>query len=116
MSGPTAALLSIMSAAAYAIGSVVSSVSLVLVNKQAFAGGFHFPMALSFFHFLFTILWFRGLSLAGAFTEPPADAMPPFEKFKVAAVIFSSIGFMNLSLNANSIGFYQISKLIVGAR
>ena len=39
--------------------------------------------------------------------------MPAFEKFKVAAAGFASIGFMNLSLNANSVGFYQITKLTI---
>lgn len=43
----TSAMSSI--AAAYAIGNVASSVAIVLVNKQVFKGGFHFPMTLSFF-------------------------------------------------------------------
>jgi len=100
-------------AAAYAIGNVASSVAIVLVNKQVFKGGFHFPMTLSFFHFLFTILWFKLLGIAGAYTPAPAGSIPQWEKFKVAAALFSSIGFMNLSLNANSIGFYQVTKLTI---
>ena len=44
---------------------------------------------------------------------PAPGTMPAFEKFKVAGAVFSSIGFMNLSLNANSIGFYQVTKLTV---
>ena len=35
-------------AAAFAVGNVVSSVTLVLVNKLAFSAGFKFPITLSF--------------------------------------------------------------------
>ena len=99
--------------AAYTVGSVAFTVSLVLVNKTVFSGGFAYPMTLSFFHFVFTVIWYQCLAVAGAYTKPPPDAMSPFEKFKVAAAVFSSIGFMNLSLNANSVGFYQITKLTI---
>ena len=103
-----------MSAAAYAIGNVASSVALVLVNKKVFSGGFHFPMTLSFFHFVFTVIWYQLLALGGAYTQPePGRGMPQWEKFKVAAAGFASIGFMNLSLNTNSVGFYQITKLTI---
>lgn len=101
-------------ATAYAIGNVVSSVCLVLLNKQVFSGGFHFPMTLSFFHFVFTVLWYQLLSLGGAYEMPgEGKGMGQFEKFKVAAAGFASIGFMNLSLNHNSVGFYQITKLTI---
>merc|ERR1719473_1693087 len=71
-------------------------------------------MTLSFFHFVFTVIWYYLLNLAGAYTQPPpGQGMPQFEKFKVAAAGFASIGFMNLSLNANSVGFYQITKLTI---
>ena len=102
-----------ITAAAFAVGNIVSSVAIVLTNKLVFSGGFHFPMTLSFFHFLFAMLWYRVLALVGAYNEPPPNAMPFREQFKVAAAIFASIGFMNLSLNANSIGFYQVTKLTV---
>ena len=102
-----------VSASAYAVLNVAVSVALVLVNKRVFAGGFHFPMTLSFFHFLFTIAWYKMLEVVGTFTMPAPGTMPAFEKFKVAGAVFSSIGFMNLSLNANTVGFYQITKLTV---
>ena len=103
-----------MSAMAYAVGNVISSVALVLVNKKVFSGGFHFPMTLSSFHFVFTVIWYQLLALGGAYTQPPpGQGMPAFEKFKVAAAGFASIGFMNLSLNSNSVGFYQITKLTI---
>ncbi len=52
--------------------------------------------------------------MGGAYAQPPAGSgMPQSEKFKVAAAGFASIGFMNLSLNSNSVGFYQITKLTI---
>merc|ERR1719502_2569546 len=50
--------------------------------------------------------------MAGAYTKPE-QGMGQIEKFKVAAAGFASIGFMNLSLNHNSVGFYQITKLTI---
>ena len=83
-------------------------------QQEGLSGGFHFPMTLSFFHFVFTIIWYQMLAMGGAYTQPAADqGMPQSEKFKVAAAGFASIGFMNLSLNSNSVGFYQITKLTI---
>ena len=69
-------------------------------------------MTLSFFHFVFTVIWYQLLALGGAYTKPE-QGMGQVEKFKVAAAGFASIGFMNLSLNYNSVGFYQITKLTI---
>ena len=94
----------------YAVGNVSSSVSLVLINKWVFNGGFMFPMTLTFFHFCFTVFFYRGLAAAGLF-EP--KSMPASEAFKMAAAGVGSIGFMNISLHLNSVGFYQITKLSI---
>ena len=84
----------------------------MLLNKRVFGGGFAFPMTLSFFHFLFTIGWYQMLAIGGAFSKPePGKDLPQSEKFKVAAAGFASIGFMNLSLSYNSVGFYQVRAL-----
>jgi len=95
----------------YAVGNVLSSVALVLLNKKVFAGGFHFPMSLTFFHFFFTIGFYEVLACAGVFERP--RNLSQMERFKIAAAGFASIGFMNLSLNYNSVGFYQITKLTI---
>jgi len=97
---------------AYAAGNVLSSVTLVLLNKRVFARGFFYPMSLSCFHFGFTIAFFQVLWLAGLY-QKPKEQLPQAEKFKVAASGFSSIGFMNLSLTYNSVGFYQVTKLVM---
>ena len=94
----------------YAIGNISSSVALVLVNKVVFAEGFKFPMSLTALHFGFTVLFYRALAALGVFEHV---AMPAAEAFKVAAAGVGSIGFMNISLNLNSVGFYQITKLAI---
>jgi len=92
----------------YAVGNVTSSVTLVLLNKRVFSNGFYYPMTLSFFHFVFTIFFYEALRVCGVYKRPEKQ-MPQFEKFKVAFAGFSSIGFMNLSLTYNSVGFYQVA-------
>jgi solute carrier family 35 protein E3 len=99
-------------AMAYAVGNVISSVALVLLNKRVFSGGFVYPMTLSTFHFVFTIVFYQLLQMANFFSKPAID-MPQAEKFKVAFAGMASIGFMNLSLTYNSVGFYQITKLVI---
>mmetsp|Transcript_21836 Transcript_21836/g.55582 ORF Transcript_21836/g.55582 Transcript_21836/m.55582 type:complete len:352 (+) Transcript_21836:70-1125(+) len=96
----------------YAVGNVTSSVTLVLLNKRVFSNGFYYPMTLSFFHFVFTIFFYEALRVCGVYKRPEKQ-MPQFEKFKVAFAGFASIGFMNLSLTYNSVGFYQVTKLVM---
>lgn len=97
-------------ALAFAIGNVSSSVVLVLVNKQVFGAGFSFPVSLSFFHFVFTLLFYRLLQCLGVLE--PVD-IPLRERMKIGIFGVGSIGFMNMSLAANSVGFYQITKLTI---
>lgn len=94
----------------YAVGNVATSVALVLVNKKVFSGGFHFPLSLSFFHFCFTVIFYKLLLLCGAFSMPDYISASNVEKFKMAAAGVASIGFMNISLSLNSVGFYQVSN------
>jgi solute carrier family 35 protein E3 len=94
----------------YAVGNVSSSVALVLINKWVFSGGFRYPMTLTFFHFVFTDLFYRALEAGGMFTR---KTMPFADSFRMAAAGVGSIGFMNISLHLNSVGFYQITKLAI---
>lgn len=96
----------------YAVGNVLSSVAIVLVNKKVFAAGFHFPFSLSFFHFCFTMVFYRLLLACGLF-QLPTKPMSQLERFKVGAAGVASIGFMNVSLSLNSVGFYQVTKLTI---
>lgn len=99
--------------AAYAVGNVLSSVAIVLVNKKVFAAGFHFPFTLSFFHFCFTVVFYKFLHMCGLFSIPEPD-IPQSEKFKIGLVGFASIGLMNVSLSLNSVGFYQVLCAPIG--
>uniref|UniRef100_A0A7S0QAW9 Sugar phosphate transporter domain-containing protein n=1 Tax=Coccolithus braarudii TaxID=221442 RepID=A0A7S0QAW9_9EUKA len=94
----------------YAVANISCSVSLVLVNKIVFAAGFAFPMTLTCLHFGFTVIFYRTLS---AFRLYDPKVFPTAEAFKMAAAGVGSIGFMNISLNLNSVGFYQITKLAI---
>jgi len=67
-------------------------------------------MSLTFLHFAFTVAFYRLLAACGAF-EP--RSLPHAEAFKVAGFGVGSIGFMNISLHLNSVGFYQITKLAI---
>jgi len=96
----------------FALGNVASSVAIVLVNKKVFAGGFHFPCTLSFFHFCFTVVFYKLMAACALFEVPNPD-LSQFEKFKVGFVGVASIGFMNVSLALNSVGFYQVTKLTI---
>ena len=64
-----------LTTAGYAVGNVLSSVAIVLVNKKVFAGGFHFPLTLSFFHFCFTVVFYA--FLRGIGSAPPTTHLTP---------------------------------------
>lgn len=96
---------------ALVVGSILTTVALVAVNKIVFAGGFPFVLTLSCLHFIATfsvmVLLSKGL---GAF-EP--KFLPLSTNFIVAGMGVASIGFMNYSLKYNSVGTYQMAKLTI---
>lgn len=93
------------------VASVVSSVSLIIVNKAIMKNyNFHFVLCLTAFHFLCTSAAMKLLALNKVF-EP--QSMPTVEAVKMAAAGVGSIVFMNLSLSYNSVGTYQMMKLAV---
>eukprot|EP00967_Tisochrysis_lutea_P077422 scaffold105137_cov37-Tisochrysis_lutea.AAC.1 len=99
-----------LSTVGIAAANVACSVSLVLVNKAVFSSGFNFPMTLTCLHFVFTVLFYRILASCAFFEM---RAIPQMEAFKIAGFGVGSIGFMNISLHLNSVGFYQITKLAI---
>jgi len=102
MAYPTSALI---------VGSIISSVALVVVNKLIFAQGFPYVFTLSTFHFIVTCGLLQIMArVFGAFQV----AYLPFRmNLLVAAFGVGSICLMNFSLKTNSIGFYQMMKLCV---
>mmetsp|Transcript_10169 Transcript_10169/g.19915 ORF Transcript_10169/g.19915 Transcript_10169/m.19915 type:complete len:362 (+) Transcript_10169:303-1388(+) len=93
------------------IGSIVSSVALVIVNKQIFVRGFTYVFTLSTFHFIWTAgllqIMARGLGLF------EVKHVSPLQNLLVAAFGVGSICLMNFSLKLNSVGFYQMLKLCI---
>jgi solute carrier family 35 protein E3 len=92
------------------VGNIVSVVGIVITNKYITnVDGFDFMVFLSLLHFIFTTIGTRVLLGAGAFTYKEASfqsVMP------VAIGSLLSVAFMNLNLASNSVGFYQLSKLL----
>jgi len=93
---------------AYILASILSSVFIVLCNKEVFARGFAFPLTVSFIAYVFTWLYYVALRLTGAFV--PVKSLPVIENVKVALASISSISFMNLCLLTNTVSIYQICK------
>eukprot|EP00698_Gefionella_okellyi_P019994 TRINITY_DN6217_c0_g1_i1.p1 TRINITY_DN6217_c0_g1~~TRINITY_DN6217_c0_g1_i1.p1 ORF type:complete len:296 (-),score=53.33 TRINITY_DN6217_c0_g1_i1:116-1003(-) len=91
--------------------NIVSSVGCVLVNKYLFVEySFAFATVLTCFHYLSN--WFF-LHIARQFNAFEVKDLP-FRQLAVLAVMNSgSVVFLNLSLQLNSVGFYQITKLMV---
>ncbi|XP_047323741.1 UDP-rhamnose/UDP-galactose transporter 2-like [Impatiens glandulifera] len=91
--------------------NVISSVSLIMANKQLMsAGGYGFTFATTLTGFHFTMTALIGLiSKAAGYSE--STHIPFFELLWFSLVANMSIAGMNFSLMLNSVGFYQISKL-----
>jgi solute carrier family 35, member E3 len=91
--------------------SVVSSVSIVIVNKYLISTlGFQYVTFLTAMHMIVTAVALR-FAAKYNFVEPK-------EIERVALIRFSfingiSIAFLNLSLGFNSVGFYQMTKLAI---
>lgn len=96
---------------ALVIGSILSSVCLVVVNKMVFKYGFPYVFTLSTFHFIVTSSILQIMSKVFKLFE--TVYLPFWMNMKVATFGVGSIALMNFSLKYNSIGFYQMSKLCI---
>ena len=96
---------------ALVVGSILTTVVLVSVNKVVFDGGFPFVLTLSALHFVATFLVMLTLSKGMGAFEP--KFLPFFTNVSVAAMGVGSIAFMNYSLKFNSVGVYQMAKLMI---
>lgn len=96
---------------ALCIGSIVSSVALVVVNKWVFERGFPYVFTLSTLHFVAT----SGVLqiMARVFGLFEIKYLPLGLNLLVATFGVGSICLMNFSLKTNSVGFYQVMKLCV---
>lgn len=92
------------------ITNIVSVVGIVICNKYITeVDGYNFMVFLSFLHFAFTCFGTRVLLLGNFFTH---NVAPLSGILPVAAGSLLSVAFMNLNLSHNSVGFYQLSKLV----
>ena len=92
------------------VANVLSSVGLVLINKYLFARlHYEYMVVLSGYHFIFTWLSCTVMMRMGVFQYKPA---PVKSVLPLCIGSVGSVAFMNLNLAYNSVGFYQLSKLL----
>ncbi|KAJ3126957.1 Coiled-coil domain-containing protein 96 [Physocladia obscura] len=95
------------------IGSIISSVAIVMVNKLALNNGFPYASSLTALHqltvYIFTTILIKTKSIP-ALPEPlPASQSRP--RYIVAALYSSGLVLMNQSLAMNPVAFYQLLKM-----
>ncbi|PHT78683.1 hypothetical protein T459_16735 [Capsicum annuum] len=91
--------------------SVASSVSIVICNKALMSNlGFPFATTLTSWHLMVTFVALHVALRFNFFENKPID-MKTVILFGILNGV--SIGFLNLSLGFNSIGFYQMTKLAI---
>eukprot|EP01101_Sappina_pedata_P007027 TRINITY_DN3629_c0_g1_i1.p1 TRINITY_DN3629_c0_g1~~TRINITY_DN3629_c0_g1_i1.p1 ORF type:complete len:337 (+),score=120.13 TRINITY_DN3629_c0_g1_i1:74-1084(+) len=90
--------------------NIVSSVSLVLVNKWIFqVEGFSFGAVMTLIHFFVTALGLELCALFSVFEKKPI----PFRSVLMLSASFTGfVVLTNLSLKYNSVGFYQLTKVL----
>jgi solute carrier family 35 protein E3 len=90
--------------------SVFSSVGIILINKTIMQTyGFKYVFTLTAFHFLFQAVVLEVLGNMGTFQVKRLENR---DNVLTALVGVASIVFMNFNLRFNSVGFYQMSKLL----
>ncbi|KAI3643631.1 hypothetical protein MP228_005000 [Amoeboaphelidium protococcarum] len=91
--------------------SILSSVLLILGNKYLLVTyQFNYVLTLSACHFLFTSIFTRVYGRMGYFE--PKRTVPQQVITQMALFGASSIVLMNFNLQTNSVGFYQLTKLM----
>lgn len=99
--------------AGWILFSIISSTSLILLLKgvKPHLPNCQWTITLSTFHFLSTWLALFILSSCG-FIRKVSHDVPLHKRILLASLVMMSIIFMNFNLTTNSIGFYQMSKLV----
>jgi solute carrier family 35 protein E3 len=90
--------------------NIASSVTLVLVNKVIMKTlHFQYALFLTFLHFLVASVILESFHMSKMFQ---GKRLPTSKAIYYSFMNVCSIVFMNLSLQSNSVGFYQITKLL----
>jgi solute carrier family 35 protein E3 len=95
----------------FALSNILSVTAIVAVNKVVFSSlHFNFPITLVCIHTIITYIGMRGAALFGAFE---LKALPVKPRLILAAsfVFYNVASLINLSVN--TVGFYQISKILI---
>lgn len=93
----------------YGALNIASASGIVFANKAVFSTyGFKFTCALTWIHTLFTLVGMRLFLMAGIF---PYKKLPQLKLLPLAAAYVGYIVLCNLSLNVNTVGFYQVMKV-----
>ncbi|KAI9351968.1 hypothetical protein BDR26DRAFT_850142 [Obelidium mucronatum] len=94
------------------VGSIASSVAIVMVNKHVLGSGFPFASTLTALHQLFGFVFTNILIWWGVIPKlPPAKPNQHFSRLVVATLYASGLVLMNQSLALNSVSFYQLLKM-----
>eukprot|EP00929_Paragymnodinium_shiwhaense_P083215 TRINITY_DN44255_c0_g1_i1.p1 TRINITY_DN44255_c0_g1~~TRINITY_DN44255_c0_g1_i1.p1 ORF type:complete len:354 (+),score=61.17 TRINITY_DN44255_c0_g1_i1:69-1130(+) len=94
------------------LGSVGCSVSLILVNKHIFTGlQFRFVLLTTTMHFVGTYAAMTVFMKLGWFEARSPPGL--WDTLRVSGWSVGSIVMMNLSLTQNSVGFYQMMKIVI---
>jgi solute carrier family 35 protein E3 len=93
------------------ISSIMSSVGLILTNKVIMEPPYNFVyvFTLTSIHFLVTALTMEIMAVVGIFTR---SRLPWVPSVLMAMACSLSVGLSNSSLKLNSVGFYQLCKLL----
>lgn len=91
--------------------NIFASVSIILVNKQIASGcGFHFILTLLFLNFITTGSVLEIMVRTG---KLEVKHLPEHDRWLIAFMAMTTVLLNNASNEANSVGFYQITKLLI---
>ena len=94
----------------YGLVNVSSAVAIVMANKVVlYTYDFKFPVALTLMHMIVTALGMRVIAWCALFSKKP---IPFVSSMQLASANVGSIVFNNLSLQWNTVSFYQVRKYI----
>jgi len=91
--------------------NIIASVGIILTNKQLVTGlDFHFILTTLCLNFITTSTVCSALCYAGHFAP---KSFPAWDRWRLALLAVLTVLLNNSSVEANSVGFYQIFKLLI---
>uniref|UniRef100_A0A383VFD1 Sugar phosphate transporter domain-containing protein n=1 Tax=Tetradesmus obliquus TaxID=3088 RepID=A0A383VFD1_TETOB len=102
---------SAVKATLFGLTNLSSVVAIVFANKLVlYTHGFHFAATLTWLHTIFTTIGMIAMAAVGFFE---IKRVPVSKSLPVATVYVGFIVLNNLSIQLNTVGFYQISKIAI---